>query len=142
MCLFILVPKLSLPESRFASNKGDSISASSEKNAKAEPKAEAVAKARSSSNTPTSPKPPLQSAKPSLAGRPTVPQKPRSASRTGEELLGTSEWSFCEPWRRHPGLHSEQKLNVDGFLRHLLSTCFLLFHLPLAIIQMQLFKTV
>ncbi|XP_048794908.1 F-actin-uncapping protein LRRC16A isoform X4 [Lagopus muta] len=76
------VPKLSLPESRFASNKGDSISASSEKNAKAEPKAEAVAKARSSSNTPTSPKPPLQSAKPSLAGRPTVPQKPRSASRT------------------------------------------------------------
>uniref|UniRef100_A0A669P2Z1 Capping protein regulator and myosin 1 linker 1 n=1 Tax=Phasianus colchicus TaxID=9054 RepID=A0A669P2Z1_PHACC len=78
------VPKLpqTLPESRFASNKGDSISASSEKNAKAEPKAEAVAKARSSSNTPTSPKPPLQSAKPSLAGRPTVPQKPRSASRT------------------------------------------------------------
>ncbi|XP_042664745.1 F-actin-uncapping protein LRRC16A isoform X2 [Centrocercus urophasianus] len=76
------VPKLSLPESRFASNKGDSISASSEKNAKAEPKAEAAAKARSSSNTPTSPKPPLQSAKPSLAGRPTVPQKPRSASRT------------------------------------------------------------
>ncbi|XP_052559301.1 F-actin-uncapping protein LRRC16A isoform X4 [Tympanuchus pallidicinctus] len=76
------VPKLSLPENRFASNKGDSISASSEKNAKAEPKAEAAAKARSSSNTPTSPKPPLQSAKPSLAGRPTVPQKPRSASRT------------------------------------------------------------
>ncbi|OXB66142.1 hypothetical protein ASZ78_004001 [Callipepla squamata] len=78
------VPKLpqTLPESRFASNKGDSISASSEKNAKAEPKAEAAAKARSSSNTPTSPKPPLQSAKPSLAGRPTVPQKPRSASRT------------------------------------------------------------
>uniref|UniRef100_A0A8C3LRU8 Capping protein regulator and myosin 1 linker 1 n=1 Tax=Chrysolophus pictus TaxID=9089 RepID=A0A8C3LRU8_CHRPC len=78
------VPKLpqTLPESRFASNKSDSISASSEKNVKAEPKAEAVAKARSSSNTPTSPKPPLQSAKPSLAGRPTVPQKPRSASRT------------------------------------------------------------
>ncbi|XP_009950636.1 PREDICTED: leucine-rich repeat-containing protein 16A-like, partial [Leptosomus discolor] len=78
------VPKLqqTLPESRFASNKGDSVSASSEKNSKAEPKAEAGAKARSSSNTPTSPKPPLQSAKPSLAGRPTVPQKPRSASRT------------------------------------------------------------
>ncbi|XP_065686959.1 F-actin-uncapping protein LRRC16A isoform X4 [Patagioenas fasciata] len=78
------VPKLqqTLPESRFASNKGDSISASSEKNAKAEPKAEAGTKARSSSNTPTSPKPPLQSTKPSLAGRPTVPQKPRSASRT------------------------------------------------------------
>ncbi|XP_040978770.1 F-actin-uncapping protein LRRC16A isoform X10 [Aquila chrysaetos chrysaetos] len=78
------VPKLqqTLPESRFASNKGDSISASSEKNSKAEPKAEAGAKARSSSNTPTSPKPPLQSTKPSLAGRPTVPQKPRSASRT------------------------------------------------------------
>ncbi|XP_072185364.1 F-actin-uncapping protein LRRC16A isoform X2 [Excalfactoria chinensis] len=78
------VPKLSqtLPESRFACNKGDSVSASSEKNAKAEPKAEAAAKARSSSNTPTSPKPPLQSTKPSLAGRPTVPQKPRSASRT------------------------------------------------------------
>ncbi|XP_066848807.1 F-actin-uncapping protein LRRC16A isoform X6 [Anser cygnoides] len=77
------VPKLqqTLPESRFASNKGDSGSASSEKNAKAEPKAEAAAKARGSSNT-TSPKPPLQSAKPSLAGRPTVPQKPRSASRT------------------------------------------------------------
>ncbi|XP_049686425.1 F-actin-uncapping protein LRRC16A isoform X4 [Accipiter gentilis] len=77
-------PKLqqTLPESRFASNKGDSISASSEKNSKAEPKAEAGAKARSSSNTPTSPKPPLQSTKPSLAGRPTVPQKPRSASRT------------------------------------------------------------
>uniref|UniRef100_A0A8C3BEL6 Capping protein regulator and myosin 1 linker 1 n=1 Tax=Cairina moschata TaxID=8855 RepID=A0A8C3BEL6_CAIMO len=77
------VPKLqqTLPESRFASNKGDSISASSEKNAKAEPKAEAAAKARGSSNT-TSPKPPPQSAKPSLAGRPTVPQKPRSASRT------------------------------------------------------------
>ncbi|XP_064561780.1 F-actin-uncapping protein LRRC16A isoform X3 [Zonotrichia leucophrys gambelii] len=71
-----------LPESRFASNKGDSISASSEKNSKAEPKADAGAKARSSSNTPTSPKPPLQSTKPSLAGRPTVPQKPRSASRT------------------------------------------------------------
>uniref|UniRef100_A0A8C9EN35 Capping protein regulator and myosin 1 linker 1 n=1 Tax=Pavo cristatus TaxID=9049 RepID=A0A8C9EN35_PAVCR len=96
---------------------GDSISTSSEKNAKAEPKAEAAAKARSSSNTPTSPKPPLQSAKPSLAGRPTVPQKPRSASRTGEELLGTSEWSFCGPWRRHPGPHSEQKLNADGFFR-------------------------
>ncbi|XP_053913321.1 F-actin-uncapping protein LRRC16A isoform X3 [Cuculus canorus] len=78
------VPKLqqTLPESRFASNKGDSISAPSEKNLKAEPKAEAGAKARSSSNTPTSPKPPLQSTKPSLAGRPTVPQKPRSASRT------------------------------------------------------------
>ncbi|KAM6088526.1 F-actin-uncapping protein LRRC16A isoform 4-T4 [Chlamydotis macqueenii] len=78
------VPKLqqTLPESRFASNKGDSISAPSEKNSKAEPKAEAGAKARSSSNTPTSPKPPLQSTKPSLAGRPTVPQKPRSASRT------------------------------------------------------------
>ncbi|XP_075272720.1 F-actin-uncapping protein LRRC16A isoform X3 [Opisthocomus hoazin] len=78
------VPKLqqTLPESRFASNKGDSISASSEKNSKAEPKAEAGAKARSSSNTPTSPKPPLQSTKPSLTGRPTVPQKPRSASRT------------------------------------------------------------
>ncbi|KAM3680044.1 F-actin-uncapping protein LRRC16A isoform 3-T3 [Ammospiza maritima maritima] len=78
------VPKQqqTLPESRFASNKGDSISASSEKNSKAEPKAEAGAKARSSSNTPTSPKPPLQSTKPSLAGRPTVPQKPRSASRT------------------------------------------------------------
>ncbi|KAM6277586.1 F-actin-uncapping protein LRRC16A isoform 6-T6 [Spheniscus humboldti] len=78
------VPKLqqTLPESRFASNKGDSVSASSEKNSKAEPKAEAGAKARSSSNTPTSPKPPLQSTKPSLAGRPTVPQKPRSASRT------------------------------------------------------------
>ncbi|XP_054671182.1 F-actin-uncapping protein LRRC16A isoform X3 [Grus americana] len=78
------VPKLqqTLPESRFASNKGDSISASSEKNSKAEPKAEAGTKARSSSNTPTSPKPPLQSTKPSLAGRPTVPQKPRSASRT------------------------------------------------------------
>ncbi|XP_074679589.1 F-actin-uncapping protein LRRC16A isoform X3 [Strix aluco] len=78
------VPKLqqTLPESRFASNKGDSISASSEKNSKAEPKAETGAKARSSSNTPTSPKPPLQSTKPSLAGRPTVPQKPRSASRT------------------------------------------------------------
>eukprot|EP00075_Anas_platyrhynchos_P016760 XP_027306013.1 F-actin-uncapping protein LRRC16A [Anas platyrhynchos] len=77
------VPKLqqTLPESRFASNKGDSVSASSEKNAKAEPKAEAAAKARGSSNT-TSPKPPPQSAKPSLAGRPTVPQKPRSASRT------------------------------------------------------------
>ncbi|XP_066040749.1 F-actin-uncapping protein LRRC16A isoform X3 [Chamaea fasciata] len=78
------VPKQqqTLPESRFASNKGDSISAPSEKNSKAEPKAEAGAKARSSSNTPTSPKPPLQSTKPSLAGRPTVPQKPRSASRT------------------------------------------------------------
>ncbi|XP_074432588.1 F-actin-uncapping protein LRRC16A isoform X2 [Larus michahellis] len=78
------VPKLqqTLPESRFASNKGDSISAAAEKNSKAEPKAEAGAKARSSSNTPTSPKPPLQSTKPSLAGRPTVPQKPRSASRT------------------------------------------------------------
>ncbi|XP_031408670.1 F-actin-uncapping protein LRRC16A-like isoform X1 [Meleagris gallopavo] len=78
------VPKLpqTVPESRFASSKGDSISASSDKNAKAEPKAEAAAKARSSSNTPTSPKPPLQSAKPSLAARPTVPQKPRSASRT------------------------------------------------------------
>ncbi|XP_057270765.1 F-actin-uncapping protein LRRC16A isoform X6 [Pezoporus wallicus] len=78
------VPKLQqpLPESRFASNKGDSISASSEKNSKAEPKAEAGAKARSSSNTPTSPKPPLQATKPSLAARPTVPQKPRSASRT------------------------------------------------------------
>ncbi|KAM6411533.1 F-actin-uncapping protein LRRC16A isoform 3-T3 [Pluvialis apricaria] len=78
------VPKLqqTLPESRFALNKGDSISAASEKNSKAEPKAEAGAKARSSSNTPTSPKPPLQSTKPSLAGRPTVPQKPRSASRT------------------------------------------------------------
>ncbi|XP_009071773.1 PREDICTED: leucine-rich repeat-containing protein 16A-like [Acanthisitta chloris] len=78
------VPKLqqTLPENRFASNKGDSISASAEKNSKAEPKAEAGAKARSSSNTPTSPKPPLQSTKPSLAGRPTVPQKPRSASRT------------------------------------------------------------
>ncbi|XP_053803582.1 F-actin-uncapping protein LRRC16A isoform X4 [Vidua chalybeata] len=78
------VPKQqqTLSESRFASNKGDSISASSEKNSKAEPKAEAGAKARSSSNTPTSPKPPLQSTKPSLAGRPTVPQKPRSASRT------------------------------------------------------------
>ncbi|XP_028942547.1 F-actin-uncapping protein LRRC16A [Antrostomus carolinensis] len=78
------VPKLqqTLPESRFALNKGDSISASSEKNSKVEPKAEAGAKARSSSNTPTSPKPPLQSTKPSLAGRPTVPQKPRSASRT------------------------------------------------------------
>ncbi|XP_069709403.1 F-actin-uncapping protein LRRC16A isoform X4 [Phaenicophaeus curvirostris] len=78
------VPKLqqTLPESRFASNKGDCISAPSEKNSKAEPKAEAGAKARSSSNTPTSPKPPLQSTKPSLAGRPTVPQKPRSASRT------------------------------------------------------------
>ncbi|XP_062477680.1 F-actin-uncapping protein LRRC16A isoform X5 [Pezoporus occidentalis] len=78
------VPKLqqTLPESRFASNKGDSISASSEKNSKAEPKAEAGAKARSSSNTPTSPKPPLQATKPSLAARPTVPQKPRSASRT------------------------------------------------------------
>ncbi|XP_068050334.1 F-actin-uncapping protein LRRC16A isoform X3 [Anomalospiza imberbis] len=78
------VPKQqqTLPESRFASNKGDSISASSEKNSKAEPKAEAGAKARGSSNTPTSPKPPLQSTKPSLAGRPTVPQKPRSASRT------------------------------------------------------------
>ncbi|XP_068003631.1 F-actin-uncapping protein LRRC16A isoform X1 [Melanerpes formicivorus] len=78
------VPKLqqTLPESRFASNRGDSISTSSEKNSKAEPKAEAGAKARSSSNTPTSPKPPLQSTKPSLAGRPTVPQKPRSASRT------------------------------------------------------------
>uniref|UniRef100_A0A674HBL1 Capping protein regulator and myosin 1 linker 1 n=1 Tax=Taeniopygia guttata TaxID=59729 RepID=A0A674HBL1_TAEGU len=78
------VPKQqqTLPESRFALNKGDSISASSEKNSKAEPKAEAGAKARSSSNTPTSPKPPLQSTKPSLAGRPTVPQKPRSASRT------------------------------------------------------------
>ncbi|XP_064006172.1 F-actin-uncapping protein LRRC16A isoform X4 [Pogoniulus pusillus] len=78
------VPKLqqTLPESRFASNKGDSVSTSSEKNSKAEPKAEAGAKARSSSNTPTSPKPPLQSTKPSLAGRPTVPQKPRSASRT------------------------------------------------------------
>ncbi|XP_068787754.1 F-actin-uncapping protein LRRC16A isoform X10 [Struthio camelus] len=78
------VPKLqqTLPENRFASSKGDSISASSEKNAKAEPKAEAGVKARSSSNTPTSPKPPLQSSKPSLAGRPTVPQKPRSASRT------------------------------------------------------------
>ncbi|KFO85012.1 Leucine-rich repeat-containing protein 16A, partial [Buceros rhinoceros silvestris] len=78
------VPKLqqTLPESRFASNKGDSLSAPSEKNSKAEPKAEAGAKARSSSNTPTSPKPPLQSTKPSLAGRPTVPQKPRSASRT------------------------------------------------------------
>uniref|UniRef100_A0A8C4XMJ4 Capping protein regulator and myosin 1 linker 1 n=1 Tax=Falco tinnunculus TaxID=100819 RepID=A0A8C4XMJ4_FALTI len=78
------VPKLqqTLPESRFASNKGDSISASSEKNSKAEPKAEAGVKARSSSNTPTSPKPPLQSTKPNLAGRPTVPQKPRSASRT------------------------------------------------------------
>ncbi|XP_009996594.1 PREDICTED: leucine-rich repeat-containing protein 16A [Chaetura pelagica] len=78
------VPKLqqTLPESRFPSNKGDPISASSEKNSKAEPKAEAGAKARSSSNTPTSPKPPLQSTKPSLAGRPTVPQKPRSASRT------------------------------------------------------------
>ncbi|XP_064363010.1 F-actin-uncapping protein LRRC16A isoform X3 [Dromaius novaehollandiae] len=78
------VPKLqqTLPENRFISSKGDSISASSEKNAKAEPKAEAGAKARSSSNTPTSPKPPLQSSKPSLAGRPTVPQKPRSASRT------------------------------------------------------------
>jgi len=133
MCLFILVPKLpqTLPESRFASNKGDSISASSEKNVKAEPKAEAAAKARSSSNTPTSPKPPLQSAKPSLAGRPTVPQKPRSASRTGEELLGASEWSLCGPWRRHPGLHSEQKLNADGFFSRLLLTCFLLFHLPL-----------
>ncbi|XP_063182456.1 F-actin-uncapping protein LRRC16A isoform X3 [Chroicocephalus ridibundus] len=71
-----------LPESRFASNKGDSVSAAAEKNSKAEPKAEAGAKARSSSNTPTSPKPPLQSTKPSLAGRPTVPQKPRSASRT------------------------------------------------------------
>ncbi|XP_054140654.1 F-actin-uncapping protein LRRC16A isoform X4 [Melozone crissalis] len=78
------VPKQqqTLPECRFASNKGDSISVSSEKNSKAEPKAEAGAKARSSSNTPTSPKPPLQSTKPSLAGRPTVPQKPRSASRT------------------------------------------------------------
>ncbi|XP_054020448.1 F-actin-uncapping protein LRRC16A isoform X1 [Dryobates pubescens] len=78
------VPKLqqTLPETRFASNKGDSISTSSEKNSKAEPKAEAGAKARGSSNTPTSPKPPLQSTKPSLAGRPTVPQKPRSASRT------------------------------------------------------------
>ncbi|XP_050162766.1 F-actin-uncapping protein LRRC16A isoform X7 [Myiozetetes cayanensis] len=78
------VPKQqqTLPETRFASNKGDSLSASSEKNSKAEPKAEAGAKARSSSNTPTSPKPPLQSTKPSLAGRPTVPQKPRSASRT------------------------------------------------------------
>ncbi|RMC15699.1 hypothetical protein DUI87_07902 [Hirundo rustica rustica] len=78
------VPKQqqTLPESRFASNKSESISASSEKNSKAEPKAEAGAKARSSSNTPTSPKPPLQSTKPSLAGRPTVPQKPRSASRT------------------------------------------------------------
>uniref|UniRef100_A0A803VBN4 Capping protein regulator and myosin 1 linker 1 n=1 Tax=Ficedula albicollis TaxID=59894 RepID=A0A803VBN4_FICAL len=78
------VPKQqqTLPDSRFASNKGDSISASSEKNSKAEPKSEAGAKARSSSNTPTSPKPPLQSTKPSLAGRPTVPQKPRSASRT------------------------------------------------------------
>ncbi|KFQ36158.1 Leucine-rich repeat-containing protein 16A, partial [Merops nubicus] len=77
------VPKLqqTLPESRFASNKCDSISASTEKNLKAEPKAEAGAKARSCSNTPTSPKPPPQSAKPSLAGRPTVPQKPRSASR-------------------------------------------------------------
>ncbi|XP_032537846.1 LOW QUALITY PROTEIN: F-actin-uncapping protein LRRC16A [Chiroxiphia lanceolata] len=80
------VPKQqqTLPESRFASNKGDSLSTSSEKNSKAEPKAEAGAKARSSSNTPTSPKPPLQSTKPSLAGRPTVPQKPRSASRTEE----------------------------------------------------------
>nr|XP_013796512.1 PREDICTED: leucine-rich repeat-containing protein 16A isoform X1 [Apteryx mantelli mantelli]XP_013796536.1 PREDICTED: leucine-rich repeat-containing protein 16A isoform X1 [Apteryx mantelli mantelli] len=78
------MPKLqqTLPENRFTSSKGDSISASSEKNAKAEPKAEAGAKARNSSNTPTSPKPPLQSSKPSLAGRPTVPQKPRSASRT------------------------------------------------------------
>uniref|UniRef100_A0A8B9VI22 Capping protein regulator and myosin 1 linker 1 n=1 Tax=Anas zonorhyncha TaxID=75864 RepID=A0A8B9VI22_9AVES len=92
--LFILVPKLqqTLPESRFASNKGDSVSASSEKNAKAEPKAEAAAKARGSSNT-TSPKPPPQSAKPSLAGRPTVPQKPRSASRTGEEQF----WVFLAP---------------------------------------------
>ena len=91
----ILVPKLqqTLPESRFASNKGDSVSALSEKNSKAEPKAEAGAKARSSSNTPTSPKPPLQSTKPSLAGRPTVPQKPRSASRTGEELF----WAFVIP---------------------------------------------
>lgn len=95
MCLSILVPKLqqTLPESRFASNKGDSISASSEKNSKAEPKAEAGAKARSSSNTPTSPKPPLQATKPSLAARPTVPQKPRSASRTGEELF----WVFAVP---------------------------------------------
>lgn len=95
MCLFFSVPKQqqTLPESRFASNKGDSISASSEKNSKAEPKAEAGAKARSSSNTPTSPKPPLQSTKPSLAGRPTVPQKPRSASRTGEELF----WAVVIP---------------------------------------------
>lgn len=76
------VPKLhqTLPETRFASSKGDSVMASLEKNPKTEPKAEAGARARCSSNTPTSPKPPIQS-KPSPTGRPTVPQKPRSASR-------------------------------------------------------------
>nr|XP_048695986.1 F-actin-uncapping protein LRRC16A isoform X3 [Caretta caretta] len=76
------VPKLhqTLPENRFALNKGDSVMASLEKNPKTEPKAEAGARARCSSNTPTSPKPPVQS-KPSPTGRPTVPQKPRSASR-------------------------------------------------------------
>ncbi|XP_044861475.1 F-actin-uncapping protein LRRC16A isoform X2 [Mauremys mutica] len=76
------VPKLhqTLPETRFASSKGDSVMASLEKNPKTEPKAEAGARARCSSNTPTSPKPPIQS-KPGPTGRPTVPQKPRSASR-------------------------------------------------------------
>ncbi|KAM9165031.1 F-actin-uncapping protein LRRC16A isoform 1-T1 [Pangshura tecta] len=76
------VPKLhqTLPETRFASSKGDSVMASLEKNPKPEPKAEAGTRARCSSNTPTSPKPPVQS-KPSPTGRPTVPQKPRSASR-------------------------------------------------------------
>uniref|UniRef100_A0A8C9EMX4 Capping protein regulator and myosin 1 linker 1 n=1 Tax=Pavo cristatus TaxID=9049 RepID=A0A8C9EMX4_PAVCR len=128
------VPKLpqTLPESRFASNKGDSISTSSEKNAKAEPKAEAAAKARSSSNTPTSPKPPLQSAKPSLAGRPTVPQKPRSASRTGpkpntvplllKSTLGLQPVSvFCTAAKRSPGHQShefqelkQRSLSKDG----------------------------
>lgn len=157
MCLFILVPKLqqTLPESRFALNKGDSISAASEKNPKAEPKAEAGAKARSSSNTPTSPKPPLQSTKPSLAGRPTVPQKPRSASRTGEELfwafvtmdivcypqLGTSEWRLCGLWRRHPWPHPEQKLNVEGrVLQPLALDLHPSFPPPSALIQINLLK--
>ncbi|XP_042317378.1 F-actin-uncapping protein LRRC16A isoform X2 [Sceloporus undulatus] len=72
----------SSPENRFALNKGDASTASSEKITKTEPKTETGARMRSSSSTSTSPKPPLQSTKPSLAGRPTVPQKPRSASRT------------------------------------------------------------
>lgn len=141
MCLFILVPKLqqTLPESRFASNKGDSLSVSSEKNSKAEPKAEAGAKARSSSNTPTSPKPPLQSTKPSLAGRPTVPQKPRSASRTGEEF-----WAFLTPvgyfwgvfvWAMEGTTMAaswiEVKCRGDRFFSQLLFTCIPLFQLPL-----------